>query len=60
MTAFHHTYFSDMDVLPQSLICVSMDLGADGKVVKKIQEKFRTAIPQVSSVIVSLDDEGER
>lgn len=39
---------------------MSMDLGADGKVVKKIQEKFKTSLPQVSSVIVSLDDEGER
>ena len=44
----------------QAWIFAELDFGADGKLAKKIQEKFKAVHPTSSSVIDSIDDEGEK
>ena len=44
----------------QTLVVSAMDFGADGKLAKKIQEKFVQLHPTADIVIASLDDEAER
>lgn len=41
-------------------VVAELDLGADGKLAKKIQEKFKSVYPELSSVLLSSDDDGER
>lgn len=44
----------------KSTLVTELDLGADGKLAKKIQEKFKAVYPELSSVILSSDDDGEK
>lgn len=44
----------------KDIIVVYLDLGADGKLAKKVHETFKASIPNVSSVIVTSDDEEEK
>jgi hypothetical protein len=42
------------------LILSELDIGADGKLMKKIQEKIKAKDPSISSAIISSDDDGEK
>ena len=42
------------------IIVVDLDLGADGKLAKKVHETLKASIPTVSSVIVTSDDDEEK
>ena len=44
----------------QEYIVTELDIAADGKLAKKVQEQLRDSNPQLSSVVVSQDDDGER
>jgi hypothetical protein len=44
----------------KTFLVTELDLGADGKLAKKIQEKFKSVCPKLSSVILSSDDDGEK
>ncbi len=44
----------------QDAIVASVDIGADGKVAKKIQEKLRALHTRGSFFLVSIDDDGEK
>jgi len=42
------------------VLVASLDFGADGKVAKKIQDKFRSIIPEGSLFLASPDEEEDR
>ena len=42
------------------MLVASLDFGADGKVAKKIQDKFRSIIPEGSLFLASPDEEEDR
>ena len=44
----------------QEVVVLSLEIGADGKVAKKIQEQLRAIHPTGSFFVASLDDEGEK
>jgi hypothetical protein len=44
----------------ENWIFADLDFGADGKIAKKLQDKLKSLHPSCSSVIVSVDDDGER
>lgn len=47
-------------LLVQEIIVLNMDFGADGKLAKKIQDKFKAMYPDISLFLVSIDDDGEK
>ena len=44
----------------QEVVVLSLEIGADGKVAKKIQEQLRAIHPTGSFFVASLDDEGDK
>ena len=44
----------------QHVVVLQLEIGADGKVAKKIQETLRSIHPSGSFFIASLDDEAEK
>ena len=51
---------SFLPALSQAVLVLSAEIGADGKVAKKLQEQLRAVHPSGSFFIASLDDDAEK
>jgi len=47
-------------LLLQAVVVLAVEIGADGKVAKKIQEQLRAVHPAGSFFLASLDDDAEK